>query len=170
METAGGWQQREGARQRIISEYRLARLSAEPAFDAVTELAADLFDVPISAVTVLGAEQQMLPGVYGLETRSTARAYAFCNVTVERDDLLIVEDALTDPLFRDNPLVAGAPFIRFYAGAPIRLNGVAIGSLCVIDREPRQLSERDRRRLKLIARTVVDLMELRLLAEVNPRD
>jgi GAF domain-containing protein len=134
MEKAGRWQQREDARQRAISEYRLARLSAEPAFDAVTELAADLFEVPISAVTVLGAEQQLMPGVYGLETRSTARADAFCNVTVERDDLLIVEDALSDPQFRDNPLVTGAPFIRFYAGAPIRLNGVAVGSLCVIDR------------------------------------
>jgi GAF domain-containing protein len=162
MAPTSGWQQLEDDRQRTISDYSLARLSAEPAFDAVSELAADLFEVPISAVTVLGAQQQMFPGAYGLDKRTTPRADAFCNITVERNDLLIVEDALADPYFRDNPLVTGAPFIRFYAGAPIRLDGVAIGSLCVIDRKPRRLGDRERRRLMLIARTVVDLMELRL--------
>lgn len=69
MSSAVGWQEREVARQRTMTDYRLGRLSAEASFNAVTELAADLFDVPISAVTVLGAEQQMLPGVYGLDAR-----------------------------------------------------------------------------------------------------
>lgn len=155
-------QQTEDVRQQVISEYQLARINAEPVFDAVTELAADLFGVPISAVTVLGRERQLLPGAWGLAERSTARADAFCNVTVERDEVLIIEDALADARFRFNPLVTGEPHIRFYAGAPIRIGGSAIGSLCIIDRQPRQLTEADRRRLKLIARTVVDIMELRL--------
>ncbi len=155
--------QAEEARQQVISEFQLAKINAEPVFDAVTELAADLFGVPMSAVTVLGRDQQLLPGAFGLDGRSTARADAFCNVTVERNAILIVEDALADPRFRDNPLVIGPPHIRFYAGAPIRLGGgTAVGSLCIIDRKPRQLTEVDRRRLLLITRTVVDLMELRL--------
>lgn len=152
----------EEARQQVISDYQLGKINAEPVFDAVTELAADLFNVPMSAVTVLGRDRQLLPGVWGLEERSTARADAFCNLTVERNEIVIVEDALLHPQFRTNPLVTGEPHIRFYAGAPIRIGGVAVGSLCIIDREPRQLSEVDRRRLLLIARTVVDLMELRL--------
>jgi GAF domain-containing protein len=154
--------QTEDRRQQVISEYQLAKINAEPVFDAVTELAADLFGVPISAVTVLGRDRQLLPGVCGLEQRSTARADAFCNVTVESNEVLIVEDALADARFRFNPLVIGEPHIRFYAGAPIRIGGTAIGSLCIIDRKPRQLNEVDRRRLALITRTVVDLMELRL--------
>lgn len=156
-------QQREDLRQQVIFEYQLAKINAEPVFDAVTELAADLFSVPISAVTVLGRDRQLLPGVWGLKERSTPRADAFCNVTVERNEIFIVEDALIDPQFRDNPLVTGEPHIRFYAGAPIRIGGgTAVGSLCIIDRKPRQLTEVDRRRLLLITRTVVDLMELRL--------
>lgn len=155
--------QAEDLRQQVISEYQLAKINAEPVFDAVTELAADLFGVPISAVTVLGRDRQFLPGAWGLKERSTARADAFCNVTVERNEMLIVDDARVDPQFRDNPLVIGEPFIRFYAGAPIRISGgTAVGSLCIIDRKPRQLTEVDRRRLLLITRTVVDLMELRL--------
>ena len=156
--------EREELRQQTISAFRLARMSAEPVFDAVTELAADLFDVPISAVTILGREKQLLPGVHGLDIRETPRVDAFCNVTVARDSLLIVEDAASDPFFKDNPLVTGEPHIRFYAGAPIRLGGVPVGSLCIIDKTPRRLTERDRRRLTLIAQTVVNIMELRLAA------
>lgn len=153
----------EEVRQQRIAEYQLDVAQSEPEFDAVTELAADLFGVPISGVTVLGRDRQLFQGSCGLDERSTARSDAFCNVTVERDDVFVVEDALADPRFRNNPLVTGEPHIRFYAGAPIRVGGgVAIGSLCIIDREPRQLSQTDCRRLVLLARTVTDLMEFRL--------
>lgn len=153
----------EERRQRTIRDYRLDQEGAEPEFDALTELAADLFDVPISAVSVLAPDLQLFQGVCGLPERTTRREEAFCNVTVERNDVLVVEDAAKDPRFRDNPLVTGEPFIRFYAGAPLKIgSGVAVGSLCLIDRKPRKLSDEDRRRLLLLARTVSDVMELRL--------
>lgn len=153
----------EDLRQQTIAEYQLDTGQSEPEFDAITELAADLLGVPISAVTVLGRDRQLFHGACGLDERSTARSDAFCNLTVERDDVFVVEDALADPRFRNNALVTGEPHIRFYAGAPIRIGGeVAIGALCIIDRKPRQLSDTERRRLLLLARTVADLMEFRL--------
>lgn len=156
-------QQMEDRRQRTIQDYQLDSTEPEPEFDAVTELAADLFGVPISAVTVLGRDRQLLRGVCGLDQRSTARSDAFCNLTVAKDDVFVVEDALADPRFRENRLVTGEPYIRFYAGAPLKIgDGVAIGSLCIIDRQPRELGAAERRRLKLVARTVADIIELRL--------
>jgi len=169
MSRIAGLQEREQERQQVVSDYQLGRLSADPEFDAVSELSADLFDVPISAVTILAREQQFLPGVFGAELRSTPRGDALCNVTVARDAITIIEDVAADPNFQDHPLVAGPPHIRFYAGAPIRLRGVAVGSLCIIDQRPRRLDERDRRRLTLLAQTVVNLMELKLAAETASR-
>lgn len=153
----------EELRQRRIIEYQLDGEHPEPEFDAVSELAAELFGVPISAVSVLGRDRQLFQGACGLSARSTARSDAFCNFTVEQDDVFVVEDARADPRFRDNALVTGEPQIRFYAGAPLRIGGgVAIGSLCIIDRKPRHFTDVERRRLVLLARTVTDLMEFRL--------
>lgn len=156
-------QNTEELRQRAIQEYRLGELGPEPEFDAVTQLAADLFDVPISAVTVLATDQQLFQGSCGLASRSTGRDEAFCNLTVQQNEVFVIEDAAQDPRFRDNPLVTGEPHIRFYAGAPLKVRGgVAVGSLCLIDQKPRMLDEEARRRLLLLARTVTDVMELRL--------
>lgn len=153
----------EERRQQTISGYQLDALASETEFDHVAELVADTFEVPISAVTVLGTEWQLFHGSCGLDQRTTARADAFCNETVKESSVLVVEDALADPRFRDNPLVTGEPHIRFYAGAPLRIGeDVSVGSLCIIDRQPRTLGETERRRLVLLARTVSDLMELRL--------
>ncbi|WP_165938479.1 ATP-binding protein [Parafrankia sp. BMG5.11] len=153
----------EERRQQTISSYQLDALASETEFDHVAELVADTFEVPISAVTVLGTERQLFHGSCGLDQQSTARADAFCNETVKETSVLVVEDALADPRFRDNPLVTGAPHIRFYAGAPLRIGeDVSVGSLCIIDRQRRTLGETERRQLVLLARTVSDLMELRL--------
>lgn len=153
----------EQLRQQRITDYQLNGERPEPEFDAVAELAADLFEVPISGVSVLGHDRQIFHGACGLEERHTARSDAFCNLTVERDDVFVVEDALADPRFKANALVVGKPHIRFYAGASIRVGeGVAIGSLCIIDHKPRKLSESDQRRLLMLARTVSNLLEFRL--------
>ncbi len=153
----------EERRQQAILSYQLDSLTTDAEFDHVAELVADLFEVPISAVTVLGTERQLFHGSCGLDQRTTARADAFCNATVKGTSVLVVEDALADPRFRDNPLVTGEPHIRFYAGAPLRIDeDVSVGSLCIIDRQPRTLNATEQRRLALLARTVSDLMELRL--------
>lgn len=156
----------EERRQQIISDYKLGRLSAEPEFDAVSELTADLFDVPMSAITILARETQYIPGIHGADLRSTPRGDALCNVTVARDEITILDNLTEDPVFQDHPLVAGPPFIRFYAGAPIRLRHVPVGSLCIIDQKRRTLDARDRHRLTLLAQTVVNLMELKLAADL----
>jgi signal transduction histidine kinase len=153
----------EQRRQETVAAYQLASGQSDPEFNAVTELAAELFEVPIALVTVLSTERQLFRGACGLDTGGTARDVAFCNRTVEQDDVFVVENAAADPRFVKNPLVTGPPHIRFYAGAPIVVgDGVAIGSLCLIDRQPRQLSGRDATRLKMLARTVSDIIELRI--------
>jgi signal transduction histidine kinase len=149
--------------QRTIRSYSLDLSDQDDAFDRVTGLAIDLFDVPIALVTVLGSERQFFRGSCGVDVDGTPREAAFCNFTVGQDEVFVIEDARADPRFCANPLVTGPPFIRFYAGAPITLkNGVAIGSLCLIDREPRAIDEADKRRLQRLARSVADLMELRV--------
>lgn len=152
----------EARRQAVIQAYRLDQGGSDPAVDRITALAADLFQVPIALVTVLRSERQLFCGATGLEG-GTDRQSALCNLTVAQGELLVVEDAAADPRFRDNALVTGGPGIRFYAGAPIFLaQGVAIGSLCLIDREPRTLGRLGRKRLEHLARAVTDILELRL--------
>ena len=156
----------EELRQSTISAYQLGG-ERGPEFDAVTALAADLFDVPIALVTVLSADRQMFQGACGIDIDGTAREDAFCNRTVEQDGVYVVEDASIDPGYASNPLVIQEPFIRFYAGAPIRIgDGVAIGSMCLIDRKPRTFSAREAERLKMLAGTVADMIELRIGSRV----
>lgn len=153
----------EELRQSTIRHYQLNRRGSEAAFNKITALASDLFDVPISVVTILDSDQQLFPGACGIEDDGTMREDAICNLTVRDAQVLVIDDTLADPRFRDNPLVTGHPHIRFYAGAPILLgDGVAVGSLCLIDHVPRTLSAANQRRLELLAGTVVNLIELRL--------
>lgn len=153
----------ETVRQITIKHYQLDQVGYEPQFDTVTTMISELFDVPMSAVTVLRRDQQLLPSSCGIDGTETDRADAFCNVTVEGTEVFVVEDALLDERFRDNPMVTGEPFVRFYAGAPIRIgNNVPIGALCVIDRKPRQFSETDRNRLTQMAGITAGIMELRI--------
>jgi signal transduction histidine kinase len=161
----------ERLRQENITRYQLDEHGRDSEFDAVTELAAELFEVPIALVTILSTERQLFRGSCGLDAEGTPREDAFCNLTVEQNDVFVVEDAALDSRYADNVLVTGSPNIRFYAGAPIQVgNGVAIGSLCLIDRKPRRLNARDKKRLKMLARTVSDIIELRIgsrLAETS---
>lgn len=152
----------EAERQAIIKAYRLGDGGSDPAIDRVTALAADLFQVPIALVTVLRSDRQLFCGATGLEG-GTDRQSAFCNLTVAQGEIMVVEDATLDERFRDNTMVTGNPEIRFYAGAPIFLaGGVAVGSLCLIDRQPRTLGAIGRRRLEHLAGTVADILEFRV--------
>ncbi len=158
-----------------MSPSEIARLAAlhahgvldtppEAAFDRITELAAELFDAPIALVSLVDAERQWFKSAVGLAVRETPREYAFCDHTIRSDEVMVVADAAHDDRFRDNPLVTGDPGVRFYAGAPLTLpSGARLGSLCIIDREPRpDLDARDRRRLAVLAAAVTGELELRL--------
>lgn len=159
--------QDEAARLEALREYHILDTPAEAAFDRITRLAADLFGAPIALVSLIDTDRQWLKSVVGLEVSETPREQAFCDHTIRSDEVMVVTDAERDDRFAQNPLVTGDPNIRFYAGAPLRLSsGLRVGSLCVIDRRPRQpLTEEERRRLEILAQVVVSEMDLRLATE-----
>ena len=130
----------ENERLALLRELDLLDTPAEPVFDRVVRLASRLLEVPMAAFSLIDAERQWFMSRVGIEAGDTPRAYAFRAHTLLQNEPLVVPDARHDPRFADNPLVAGAPAIRFYAGVPVRSSaGLALGALCAIDVVPRQL-------------------------------
>lgn len=114
---------------------------AEERFDRITRLAAQHLGMPIALVTLVADQCQWFKSARGLSATETSRDISFCGHAIHGDDTLVVNNALDDPRFADNPLVTGEPHIRFYAGHPLRMSdGSRAGTLCIIDRRPRQLS------------------------------
>ena len=153
----------EAARVKTLRDYEVLDTPPEESFDRLTRTAAYLFDTPIALVSLIDEDRQWFKSRYGLETMYTAREMAFCDYTIQSDEVLIVPDATQDPRFENNPLVTGAPFIRFYIGAPlIARDGRRLGSLCVIDTKTRNLPVPSQvARLQDLAAAVIDVMELR---------
>ncbi len=154
---------RETWRLDTLREYRLLGSGREAAFDRVTKLVADLFDAPISLVTLVDDCRQWFKSAHGLDIEETPRDISFCQHVVTGDAPLIVTDARADDRFRDNILVTGEPFIRFYAGVPLRAyNGAVLGTLCIIDRHERALLEdRELERLEDFAAIIMAEADLR---------
>ncbi|MDQ2823803.1 MAG: PAS domain-containing protein [Pseudomonadota bacterium] len=151
--------------------FRLAELDGlqildtgpEEAFDAVTRMAAATFDVPVALISLIDDRRQWFKSGVGLNVSETAREYAFCaHAIAAPDEVLVVPDATQDARFVDNPLVTGRPNIRFYAGAPLVTSaGHALGTLCVIDDKPRDLTLEQRGQLRAMAARVVAQLEAR---------
>jgi signal transduction histidine kinase len=128
---------------------RLARLRAlsildtppEPRFQRIVSIARRLFRTPMAAISLVDSDRQWFKAAEGLSVNQTARTDAFCSYTILRDTPLCVLDASNDPRFEHNPLVAGCEGFRFYAGAPIEVDGLKVGSLCVIDRRKREAGD-----------------------------
>jgi diguanylate cyclase (GGDEF)-like protein/PAS domain S-box-containing protein len=130
-------------------------------FDDLTALAAEMLGVPIALVSLVDAHRQWFKSHHGIDARETPRDWAFCAHAILGDGIFEVPDATADPRFHRNPLVVDDPHIRFYAGMPLRLpSGEALGTLCVIDRKPRWLDERQRGVLIRLARQAMRLIEL----------
>jgi signal transduction histidine kinase len=159
----------EAERLAALREYGILDTPPEAAFDRIAVLAADLFDVPIAAVSLIDTDRQWFKAMVGLDATQTPREQAFCAYTILSDEVMEVSDATRDRRFHENPLVTDDPSIRFYAGAPLRLrSGHRAGALCVIDRKPHApMSDEQKRRLAILADIVVGEMDLRLLAERN---
>jgi excisionase family DNA binding protein len=114
---------------------------AHHAYDRIVRMAALVADMPISLISLLDENRQWFKSRVGLSITETPRSWAFCNYTILDEKILIVEDALLDKRFADNPLVTGSESIRFYAGVPlVDKNACRLGSLCVLDRVPRKLT------------------------------
>ena len=155
----------EAKRLDAIRRYGLLDTPAEQSFDDFAYLASHLCETPIALITLVDAGRQWFKARLGLEVSETPREHAFCAHTIMTKQLMVVEDALSDSRFADNPLVTSDPHIRFYAGAPlIDRSGFGLGTLCVIDRQPRHLTASQTRSLEALARQVVVQCEFRRIS------
>ena len=152
----------EADRLRALRLYKILDTGSEKAFDDLTRLAAAICQTPISLITLLDENRQWFKSNIGLNSTQTSRDVAFCGHAILQDDLLVVEDASHDERFAENPLVESDPSIRFYAGAPLTIgNNLRLGTLCVIDRKPRQLTKEQLDALAIIRDAVITQLELR---------
>ena len=133
----------EEARLAALNELEILDSAPEERFDRIVRIASEAFDVPIALVSLVDRDRQWFKSCIGLDVKETPRDMAFCAHAILEDEVLIVPDAFLDPRFADNPLVTGEPHVRFYAGCPLKLpDGNFMGTLCLIDTQPRQLDDR----------------------------
>jgi hypothetical protein len=160
----------EAARRAALASYAILDTDPEPSFDDLNHLASFICKTPIALITLVDEHRQWFKSRVGLSTEQTSRDIAFCSHAILQDDIFVVPDALQDERFRENPLVAGEPHIRFYAGVPlVNDDGYALGTLCVIDQIPRELSATEKEALKALSRLVLGQMELRRNLELLKR-
>src|SRR4051794_35345930 len=152
----------EKQRLKVLWQYEILDTVPEEVFDDLTELAARICEAPIALITLVDEKRQWFKSKVGVTIRETSRDISFCAHAINQEDLFIVPDATLDPRFADSPLVVSEPKIRFYAGAPlITPDGYALGTLCVIDKQPRELRPEQKQALRILARHVVSQLELR---------
>jgi PAS domain S-box-containing protein len=160
----------EAERLAVLASYNVVGTAPEPAFDDLVKLAARLVGTPIALISLVDKHRQWFKARVGLEAQETPRELSFCTHALVQDEarpeMLVVPDAHQDPRFAENPLVLGDPKIRFYAGAPLVLPGnLVLGTLCVIDRVPRELTEDKAQLLTMLARQVIAQLELRRMLD-----
>ena len=150
---------READRMAALKAYQILDTLPEACYDDITRLAAHICGTPIAVVSLVDENRQWFKSTFGIDATETPRDSAFCTYCIPQNDILIVPDALEDARFATNPLVTGDPYIRFYAGAPLTVPcGHNLGTLCVIDKHPRQLTEIQADMLLALSRQVVKLM------------
>ena len=154
-----------------LQSFAVLDTGAEEAFDSITRLVADACEVPVALLSFVDTDRQWFKSRVGLSVCETSRDVSFCSRAIAAPgDMFIVPDTLLEPDFRENPLVTGDPFVRFYAGAPIvSPAGLALGTLCVIDMKPRVLTPKQLAVLRAAANNVLALLTCRR-AESELRD
>ncbi|MTI43764.1 PAS domain S-box-containing protein/diguanylate cyclase (GGDEF)-like protein [Roseibium hamelinense] len=149
----------EQTRLEALHDLKIIGSERLPEFDAVVQLASEIFSCPIALVSLVDENEQWFKARCGLEADGTPRDVSFCQYAIQEKDIFIIEDAAKDPRFRDNPLVTGEPRIRFYAGCPLTLDDEhMLGTLCIIDRKPRKFSQAQIEQLHQLGRIVQGLL------------
>ena len=153
----------ETERVDALKSYQVADLGDQKDLDELTSLASAICQTPIALITLIYDEKQLFLSHKGTEINETSREVSFCTHAIaSTDDIMVINDATADERFADNPLVTGEFNVKFYAGVPlINEDGYALGSLCVIDHHRKELTELQTSALKILAKQVVDKLELR---------
>jgi len=154
--------QDEAERVAALRRYCVLDTLAEPAFDRLTKIAQHLLDTPTVLVSLIDSDRQWFKSKIGVTVNETSRDISFCAHAIKQQELFIIPDATKDLRFSNNPLVISDPKIRFYAGAPlITPDGQALGTLCVIDKVPRELRPEQQQALRVLSRHVMTQLEIR---------
>jgi GAF domain-containing protein len=152
----------EKKRLKVLWQYEVLDTLPEALFDDLTELAAGICEAPIALISLVDEKRQWFKSRFGTTVNETSRDISFCAHAIRQSGLFIIPDATKDARFASNPLVISEPKIRFYAGAPlITPDGYALGTLCVIDKVPRELRPEQLQALRILARHIVTQLELR---------
>jgi GAF domain-containing protein len=151
----------EQQRLATLHGYKILDTEPEAAFDDLTQLASYVCQAPVALISLIDTDRQWFKSKVGVSFNETSRDIAFCASAILQPDVFIVPDASQDERFAENPMVVSEPKIRFYAGATLRTNGQALGTLCVLDRVPRELSPEQLEALRALSRQVLAQLELR---------
>ncbi len=161
--------QNENERLSVLKRLNILDTDPEQTFNDIVALASRICDTQISLVSLVDANRQWFKAKKGLEASETPRDVAFCAHAILDDEIMIVEDTHKDERFADNPLVTELPKIRFYAGVPLEIqDDINVGTLCVIDQKPKQLSPEQLEGLRVLGRAVVAHMRLHRLEAAWP--
>lgn len=153
----------EDERLMELFKYDILDTPREAEFDDLVKLASNICKAPISIITLVDSDRQWFKSAVGMEGDETNRKHAFCAHAINQDDPMIIQDATSDERFHDNPFVLENPNVRFYAGMPlVTPNGHKLGTLCVIDTVPRELTDEQLFSLNVLSKQVMKLLELRL--------
>jgi GAF domain-containing protein len=161
----------ETARLKALLDYNLLDTPPEEVYDDITQIASEICRTPIALISLIDADRQWYKSKLGISVDEDPRAYSFCaHAILKPDEIFIVPDARRDERFSENPLTIGAPNIVFYAGVPLTdSEGYSLGSLCVVDKRLRTLTENQLLSLKALARLVVTHFELRKIKAERDR-